>query len=706
MIFGIYGTSSNIVSGIPASVVAPGIYADIIQNLSSLNQIVGISGVYQGYSYNIIADSLHSNDWNLVITSSNIGAGNIYLTSNLGTSVNPVFAGGALQVSANGTVAQYFTVDTSSTNTIDQNGQTSTFSGVFSDATSGGVLTFVNTGTGGAVTLTGTNTYTGGTTINTGATVLAGNNAAFGTGTVAMAAGSTTGFAVTGLTLSNGFTVSGDPTFTTASGGTDTVSGVIADGGSPGTVVVAGSGTLVLTGTNTYTGGTAINSGATLQIGAGGQIGPGTVDNSGNLILSTPQTITGNYTQTGTLTINASGATTGGRMTTSGSAIMPNAQVVFATQGNFVPAKGSVYTLVAASSSGTSYTGDRLTLNAPGYTGLFNLATANVGGNSDLVIQFQRDPTIYVDTLMTLRGAFLAVADAVGGQMRAMRGAPGDAGTASVAGPNDNTVWITGTGQFLHTSSGGGAPGYSSSGGGAVVGVDHAMAPDLRLGVALGVSDQAINGGNGMSYDGQAMQMQLYGSAQRGIGFVDAQLGGVLSQGTAKRTMFDASQAQGNVTGSGLGASVRGGARYGVGDWNLEPSVTLGGLALAQNALSETGPSGGNLRIGRGTLNSLYTMPGLEVDHRFTLGTGYALVAAARAGWMHEMLDTNSQLSAATQGASSLFGAAPIGRDAADLALHMELETSSSLRLFARYETMLARRGTSQMASGGLKYTW
>ncbi len=94
-----------------------------------------------------------------------------YLTSNLGTTVNPVFQGGVLKVDqANGSYSQAFTLAGSSTNTIDQGGQTSTFSGTFSDAVNGvpGSLSFINSSAGGGITLAGASTYTGATTIGDG----------------------------------------------------------------------------------------------------------------------------------------------------------------------------------------------------------------------------------------------------------------------------------------------------------------------------------------------------------------------------------------------------------------------------------------------------------------------------------------------------------------------------------------------------------
>ena len=109
------------------------------------------------------------------------------LLANNGTSVNttasllantllPQFQGGTLTVSAAGTFANNFTLDDSSTNSMDAAGNNATFSGVFSDQTgSQGAINFLNSTANGAVlTLTGQSTYSGLTTIWDNATVAIG----------------------------------------------------------------------------------------------------------------------------------------------------------------------------------------------------------------------------------------------------------------------------------------------------------------------------------------------------------------------------------------------------------------------------------------------------------------------------------------------------------------------------------------------------
>jgi autotransporter-associated beta strand protein len=125
--------------------------------------------------------------------------------------------------------------------------------------------------TAGTETLTGANSYSGGTMLN-GGTLAVGNNSALATGTLAMAAGTTLSFLDANYTIANAITLSGDPNFVLPAGTTQTLSGMISDGTSPGTLAMNGPGELVLSGANNYTGGTVI-SGGTLQLSGAGTLG-------------------------------------------------------------------------------------------------------------------------------------------------------------------------------------------------------------------------------------------------------------------------------------------------------------------------------------------------------------------------------------------------------------------------------------------------
>jgi len=104
-----------------------------------------------------------------------------------------------------------------------------------------------------------------------------------------------------------------------------------------------------------------------------------------------------------------------------------------------------------------------------------------------------------------------------------------------------------------------------------VAGIDGTPWQDVRIGAAVGFSSQNISATNAASYRGNAVQLQVYGSARYAIAFLDVQAGGVFTEGTARRTVSAYCVAPGgDISGFGGGASVRGGltSRSTAGIWS------------------------------------------------------------------------------------------------------------------------------------------
>jgi autotransporter-associated beta strand protein len=159
--------------------------------------------------------------------------------------------------------------------------------------------------------LLGTNSYTGGTVINSG-TVQINSSTSLGasSGAVTMSPG-TTLEALNAITDSHNFTLSGDPTIQVDSG-IYQLTGVLADGTSPGTLEKSGTGTLTLAASETYSGATKINAGI-LQLGNGTTDGTlntsGILDNSA-LVYDAVLTDTASYVISGSGSLTMSGAGT------------------------------------------------------------------------------------------------------------------------------------------------------------------------------------------------------------------------------------------------------------------------------------------------------------------------------------------------------------------------------------------------------------
>jgi fibronectin-binding autotransporter adhesin len=258
--------------------------------------------------------------------------GTVLQSGTLALSNSTSLGSGALAVSSNATeqalasinVANAVTVASSSTLTLDANGNSFTNSGNISGQ--GDLLVRDSTGAG-TLTLSGSNSYAGTSTVNRGTLALGSTTAlptattlvVSGTGVVNMAGYNDSVAALSDGGVSTGVitNTTGAATLTVNGSSSSSFSGTI--GGDMG-LTKSGSGVLNVSGVNNYTGATVIN-GGTLQLGNASALGTGALTvNSGGLLdfygnaLSRAAIagsgIVSNSTGTSVLTFTNSGSTT------------------------------------------------------------------------------------------------------------------------------------------------------------------------------------------------------------------------------------------------------------------------------------------------------------------------------------------------------------------------------------------------------------
>jgi autotransporter-associated beta strand protein len=303
-------------------------------------------------------DSVRFSDGRIVVSNNAALGQNDVTTTNFAGTTRTLEAGvDGLNIANNIALTGPLSVDTA--------GNTLTLSGTIYNSGS-----LVKTGAGSLV-ITGENTYTGGTVVNTG-TVVAGNDAAFGTGTVDLGNGTTLALPIEvigGRTLANNFTL-GNATIATGANQL-TLSGVLSGAG---TVAKTGTGTLLLTGnsSNIVTGFTGVFNLQEGTLRLNGSI-------AGDVTVQAGASLVGSGTAGGTVTLNDT------------SVLAPGNSPGTLTFGNLVLANGTNLNFELAGIAGVPGTDADLivvnnNLTLDGVLNITPLAGFNVGvGNRTLI---------------------------------------------------------------------------------------------------------------------------------------------------------------------------------------------------------------------------------------------------------------------------------------------------------------------------------
>ncbi|WP_175425739.1 autotransporter outer membrane beta-barrel domain-containing protein [Trinickia violacea] len=610
------------------------------------------------------------------VNSCSIGTGSTQSASGLGSTVNPVFTGGTLQVDTSSqTYGQSFTLDNSATNTIDQSGHAVTFSGAFSDATSGGNLVVANSGSGGSVTLTGTNTYTGTTTVQSGATL-----ALAGSGSIASSSQVTTNgtldisqTAGTSLTTIAGSGVialgAQNLKLTGASG---TFNGVIKDGGiggGTGGSLTMQQGSLILNGANTYSGGTVVNGGllevgdidhsgasvaGNVQVNASGTLrGHGTV--GGNVVNSGTVapggsigtlSVSGNYSQASNaaLAIEVS-PTAASVLNVAGSATLNGVLAITFDPGTYTAKQ---YAIVSAANGVSGrFTSVSSTVSAGANLGSLQTALAYGTNQVALVLSDAVTPPVVVAPIDTSIYTALGSTASMGAQTASMTllGRMSRASTATAATP---AGWIDATGSHANVGGTNGEPGFQANRYGFLTGLEKKVG-QYTVGVAGGYTHADIDEqqtGDSASID--TLRLAAYGSRWLGGVGLSATAGYGLDFLSQKRPFGATGTAEGDHVGHEFTLGGQASLPLTLGSFVVTPRVGLRYAYFHANGFGESGAGGQDLGVGTDNVHSLQPYAEVTLDKAF----GNALNPVdvqLRLGYAHELLDTNRSVTVTAQ---------------------------------------------------------
>ncbi len=253
---------------------------------------------------------------------------------------------------------------------------------------------------------------------------------------------------------------------------------------------------------------------------------------------------------------------------------------------------------------------------------------------------------------------------------------------------------------------------------GGAFGVDHQLANDLLLGLAVGGSGSTFSVSS-LSTSGRVDggHVGVYAVKTFGKAYIAGTLNYARFDNSTERTIAGVGTtetANGRFNSDLFGGRLELGWRTGFDRYTVTPFAAIEPTALRQQAYTEsaTTTTGGNGVLGLSyasrTTTSLPLFLGAQIDTRYVLGGGQVLTPSARLSWVHEFKpERQIEASFASLPAGSFtVDGARAARDAARIDISATLALNQSMALFASFNGEFS--GISSMVAGtaGAKIAW
>ncbi len=212
------------------------------------------------------------------------------------------------------------------------------------------------------------------------------------------------------------------------------------------------------------------------------------------------------------------------------------------------------------------------------------------------------------------------------------------------------TVWANGFGGFGEQGTIGNDIGYSFWNAGTLVGLDYAIAKELRVGALLGYSynKTTINWHSGDSKD-NALRIGAYASYNWNDFFVDLSPTMGVHMIESNRNIWDGSVAKGDRTGLDFNMSTTVGYNFNLPfGINFVPEYTLNYTLFNDPQYTETGADAANVTYSSYTSNSLVQDVGIKLGKLIKVSDKLSFLPEVWGGWEHEFLDTGGERNTVT----------------------------------------------------------
>ena len=284
--------------------------------------------------------------------------------------------------------------------------------------------------------------------------------------------------------------------------------------------------------------------------------------------------------------------------------------------------------------------------------------------------------------------------------------AGGDTGVATGEGPAQWGVWGQAFGGHASQNERDQVDGYNANYGGLLLGVDHAINDNWRVGGVFSYSNTAVD--NTGDTTGDTTTINGYGligyASYTGSPWYVNLSGGVVQQqyDSTRAVNFQgfSGTSNGHFSGQQYVARAEAGYPLALGGVTLTPLASLTYSYQDQGSYTEGGGNGAALSVGATHENSVKSALGAKLEKAFASRYG-EIVPDLQVQWIHEY-DHTAQATGASfagdptgQSAFTTVGATPVS-DLADVSLGVTLLKANNLSLSVRYELQAASGFVSQ----------
>ncbi|GAA0689170.1 hypothetical protein GCM10009429_13110 [Dyella marensis] len=266
-------------------------------------------------------------------------------------------------------------------------------------------------------------------------------------------------------------------------------------------------------------------------------------------------------------------------------------------------------------------------------------------------------------------------------------------------------LWVTASGAGTDIEGRSGQPGFHMDQYGLMMGVDRPLG-DATVGVAAGFSHSNLRENvTGDTAQTDTVRLALYGAQPLGAVRLSGTVGYAFDDLSQKRNFGGIGVAEGDHVGHEFTAALQAAMPLAVGGGTLTPSIGARYAYFHGNAFGEDGARGQNLRVGVDSARSLQPYVGLSFDRSFD-NDGKPLDLQLRAGYATETAGRHRGVTVAAQD-GTLFAApgTDLPRSYATLGASVAMHPTRASTLSLSYDALLkVGHASAQAASVTFSY--